>query len=217
MTFFISRITEDPFYVVSWIVVIIFSICVHEYAHAWTALRLGDDTAARNGHLTLNPMIQMGWMSLLLLALFGIAWGAVPVDPRRLRTAARAGWVAAAGPIANLLLAVAFSGLMVFSALALPEHAQLVPVSFFRFAAMANGVLFLLNLLPIPMFDGWTVLAAVARPLRTIDPARVQTLSWLLLFVIWTSPAGMWIWEGGARIAGRMSSGWAHLAGLFVG
>lgn len=217
MSFFISRIAEDPFYVVSWIVVIIFSICVHEYAHAWTALKLGDDTAARNGHLTLNPMIQMGWMSLLLLALFGIAWGAVPVDPRRLRTAARAGWVAAAGPIANLLLAVLFSGLVVASAMVLPESSQWVPVSFFRFAAMANGVLFLLNLLPIPMFDGWTVLAAFARPLQSVDPARVQTLSWLLLLALWTTPAGTWIWQGGATIATQLSLGWGHLAGLFVG
>ncbi|MCO5045505.1 MAG: hypothetical protein M9935_09575 [Kiritimatiellae bacterium] len=90
MSFFISRIAEDPFYVVSWIVIVTFSICVHEFAHAWMALRLGDDTAAREGHLSLNPLIQMGWMSLMLLALFGIAWGSVPVDPRRLRTAARA-------------------------------------------------------------------------------------------------------------------------------
>ncbi|MCZ7593377.1 MAG: site-2 protease family protein [Kiritimatiellae bacterium] len=216
MSFFISRIAEDPFYVISWIVVIIFSICVHEYAHAWTALKLGDDTAARNGHLTLNPMIQMGWMSLLLLALFGIAWGAVPVDPRRLRTAARAGWVAAAGPLANLLLAVIFSGLMVLSALVLPDSSQLVTVHFFRFAAMANGVLVVLNLLPIPMFDGWTVLAAIVPPLRAIDPVRVQTVSWLLLIAVWTTPAGFWIWNSGTAIATQMGLGWAHLAKLFM-
>lgn len=217
MPFFISRIADDPFYVVSWIVVIIFSICVHECAHAWMALRLGDDTAARHGHLSLNPLVQMGWMSLLLLALFGLAWGAVPVDPRRLRTAGRAAWVAAAGPLANLLLSVFFSGAMVASALVLPETLQTVPVHFFRFAALANGVLFLFNLLPIPMFDGWTVLSAFVRPLQRVDPVQVQSWSWLLLMAVWMTPAGDWIWRGGALLAGHLMLGWAHLAGLVVG
>ncbi|MBW7907718.1 MAG: site-2 protease family protein [Kiritimatiellae bacterium] len=217
MSFFISRIAEDPFYVVSWIVIVTFSICVHEFAHAWTALRLGDDTAAREGHLSLNPLIQMGWMSLMLLALFGIAWGAVPVDPRRLRTAARAAWVAAAGPLANLLLAFVFSGLMVAAATLLPESSRHVPVYFFRFAAVANGVLCLFNLLPLPMFDGWTVMAAVIPPLRAVDPARVQSLSWLALFAVFATPTGAWLWKGGSLLAGKMMLGWSHLALLAVG
>ena len=216
MQFFISRAAEDPFYVVSWIAVITFSICVHECAHAWAALKLGDDTAAENGHLSLNPMVQMGWMSLLLLALFGLAWGAVPVDPRRLRTAGRAALVAAAGPVANLLLAVVFSALMVASAF-LPEDAQTVPLAFFRLAAVANGVLFLFNLLPIPMFDGWTVLSAVVPPMQRVDPVQVQTWSWLLLLAVWTTPVGSFIWGAGALIANQMILAWAALATLIAG
>ncbi|HMP77454.1 MAG TPA: site-2 protease family protein [Kiritimatiellia bacterium] len=216
MQFFISRAAEDPFYVVSWIVVIIFSICVHECAHAWAALKLGDDTAAENGHLSLNPMVQMGWMSLLLLALFGLAWGAVPVDPRRLRTAGRAAWVAAAGPIANLLLAVVFSALMVASAF-LPSDSQAVPLAFFRLAAMANAVLCVFNLLPIPMFDGWTVLSAFVPPMQRVDPVRVQSWSWLLLLAVWTTPVGAFIWRAGAVISNEMILAWAALASRFAG
>lgn len=216
MSFFISRIAEDPFYVITWIVVITFSICVHECAHAWMALRLGDDTAAQNGHLSLNPLVQMGWMSLFMLAMFGLAWGAVPVNPRQLRTAGRAAWVAAAGPLANLLLVVVFTGLLVVAAAVLPESSSAASVRFFRYAALANGVLVLFNLLPIPMLDGWTVLSAIVPPLQRIDPARVQSFSWLVLLALWVTPAGSWIWDGGALLTYQCLVGWSHIAGLFI-
>lgn len=211
MNFFFSRIADDPVFVVSWCAVIAFSICVHEYAHAWTALRLGDDTAARQGHLSLNPMVQMGGMSLLLLALFGLAWGAVPVDPARLRTAGRAAAVAVAGPLANLALVLLFTGLLVGSTF-LPVTWQATSLSFFRLAALANGVLCLFNLLPIPMFDGWTVLAAVVKPMRRIDPLRVQSWSWLLILAVWVTPVGGYIWEGSSALVSRTVLVWAGLA-----
>jgi Zn-dependent protease len=71
---FIQQALTDPFLYFGWITFVVFSICCHEYAHAYTALRFGDDTAARNGHLTLNPLVQMGLQSLIVLALFGLAW-----------------------------------------------------------------------------------------------------------------------------------------------
>ena len=60
------------------------SICLHEYFHAQVAFWCGDDTAAHYGHLTLNPLRQMGWISLVMFFILGIAWGMVPVDRRRL-------------------------------------------------------------------------------------------------------------------------------------
>lgn len=211
MPFFIGRIAEDPFYVVSWIVVIIFSICVHECAHAWVALRQGDDTAANEGHLSLNPMVQMGGMSLLLLALFGLAWGAVPVDPRRLRGPWSAAWVAAAGPLSNLLLALLFSACMVACAF-LPDGSREIPLAFFRLAAVANGMLCVFNLLPIPMFDGWTILSSFVPPLQRIDPVQTQSWSWLLLLAVWVTPVGGYIWKIGGLLAGLMMLGWSSLA-----
>lgn len=210
MTIFLARASEDPFFVFSWIFVIIFSICVHEASHAWAALRQGDDTAAVHGHLSLNPLVQMGWTSLIMLALFGLAWGAVPVDPRRLRGPWSAAWVALAGPLANLALCVVFAGLTIGSAF-LPEAGGEVPLHFFRLAAIANGVLFVFNLLPIPMFDGWTVFAGFVPALRRIDPAQVQTYSWLLLLAIWVTPLGSGIWQAGSVLATRLMLAWAGL------
>lgn len=208
------RAAEDPFFVCAWILVIVFSICVHECAHAWSALRLGDDTAAAHGHLSLNPLVQMGVSSLVMLAIFGIAWGAVPVDPRRLRPLGSA-WVAAAGPLSNLALCAVFAGLTVLSVL-LPEATRENTLHFFRLAAMANGVLFIFNLLPIPMFDGWTVLAAFVPPMRGIDAQRVQSFSWLLLVAVWVTPLGGMIWQYGSQLAAQIMLGWAGLAAMFA-
>jgi Zn-dependent protease len=153
---FIESAFSNPYFFFSWVLIIVFSICVHEYAHAQMALWKGDDTAALLGHLSLNPLVQMGWMSLLLLALVGIAWGSVPVNPRQLRGRSAHAQVAFAGPVANLILCVlcALAGGLVEVA-GVGESI----VGFLMMASMANAVLFLFNMLPIPMFDGWTVLA----------------------------------------------------------
>lgn len=213
MQIFIAKAAEDPFFVFSWILIIVFSICVHECAHAWIALRQGDDTAAAGGHLSLNPLVQMGWSSLVMLAVFGIAWGAVPVDPRRLRSALAGAWVAAAGPLANLLMAFLFAGLAV-GALLLPDESQALVLQFCRLAAMANGVLFVFNLLPIPMFDGWTVLAAFIPAMQRIDPLKIQSYSWLLLLAVWVTPVGDYIWQAGSHLAAGFIMGWARVADL---
>lgn len=215
MQIFIAKAAEDPFFILSWMFIIVFSICVHECAHAWAALRLGDDTAASRGHLSLNPLVQMGWASLLMLALFGLAWGAVPVDPGRLRGRWRGAAVAAAGPLANLLLCVVCAGLTVAAAF-VPSGEENMLLQFFRIAAMANGVLFVFNLLPVPMFDGWTVLSAFLPPLRRIDPARVQSYSWLLLLALWVTPAGDMVWRSGSMLAGHLVMGWAGLVNLLA-
>ena len=89
MTLFVQYLSSDPLYFFSWTLAVIFSVCFHEYWHAATALKLGDDTAARAGHLSFNPMVQMGPASLIMLLLIGIAWGSVPVDPRRQRLGQR--------------------------------------------------------------------------------------------------------------------------------
>ena len=76
---FVENITENPAYYFSWIFAAGFSICCHEFAHAWTAVYYGDETPRE--HLTLNPLVQMGKQSLIMLFLIGIAWGSVPVNP----------------------------------------------------------------------------------------------------------------------------------------
>ena len=103
---FISTLFSDPRAFATITLIVIFSICLHEYMHAWVALKMGDPTAALHGHLTMNPFKQMGLMSLIMLALIGIAWGQVPVNPDNLPTRKKRIAVALAGVCANIFLAI---------------------------------------------------------------------------------------------------------------
>ena len=110
---FIQTMFRDPQMFFSQLLIVVFSICCHEYLHALTAYKLGDPTAAMRGHLTLNPLKQMGFISLLMLFFIGIAWGQVPVDTRNLRGKHAPALVAAAGPVTNLMLSLLFSLLFI--------------------------------------------------------------------------------------------------------
>lgn len=150
---YLARALEDPLLLFV-LAGVAFSICCHEYSHARVALAEGDPTAADAGHLTLNPLRQMGWISLVMLAVAGIAWGAVPVNPRNFRRPSSALRVALAGPLANLALWAA--ALLLSCLLGLLSAGPASDVLFHL--AVANAVLFLFNLLPIPGLDGSTVL-----------------------------------------------------------
>ena len=97
MNFFISNLFTNPFLFFTVVLTVGFSVCVHEYSHARVALALGDPTAAITGHLTLNPLKQMGLLSIVMLLVLGICWGAVPVNPRLVTPRKRA-LIALAGP-----------------------------------------------------------------------------------------------------------------------
>ena len=133
------------------------SLTVHEYAHGWMAYRYGDDTAKRMGRLTLNPLAHIslfGTIILPLIARFGWA-KPVPVNFSIL-TKGQIFKVAAAGPAANIFLALILTG--VFHLLR-PQ-----PTSLFGFfillAILFNLVLAVFNLLPIPPLDGSRMVAA---------------------------------------------------------
>lgn len=154
--FFIEKLFTNPQIFFQLAFIVIFSVCCHEFAHAWTALRQGDSTAADEGHLTLNPLKQMGTMSLLMLAIIGIAWGQVPVNPARMRHRWSHALVAFAGPGMNLLLFFAFAlGCAVTIILKGSENT----IQFFFLGTIMNMLLFLLNMMPVPPLDGWTLVS----------------------------------------------------------
>jgi Zn-dependent protease len=152
------------------IVPLVLSLTVHEYAHAWSAFRLGDDTAARMGRLTLNPIPHIDLLGTLILPLLGIPFGwakPVPVDPTRFRRDVpwRTGMAltAAAGPLANVVLAVVAT--VVFGLLARLAPEVLAGVRGLQpllvMVITLNVTLALFNLIPVPPLDGSRIVAGL--------------------------------------------------------
>ncbi|MGE0448636.1 MAG: site-2 protease family protein [Vicinamibacterales bacterium] len=155
-------------------IVLLFSLTVHESAHAWTADRLGDPTARALGRVSLNPIVHadpIGTVLFPLLAMIGgvplIGWAKpVPVNIRRLRRDRRDYvLVAVAGPASNLALAVIASLLLS----ALPPGPVLIGasdmttplVAFCVQALRINVLLAVFNMLPVPPLDGGNVLSGL--------------------------------------------------------
>lgn len=166
---FIAKLFDPAtqFYALCWIVIIVISITLHELAHGWMAVRLGDPTPMSRGRLTGNPFVHMGPYSLLALCLCGIAWGQMPIDPSRLRGKHGEAMVSAAGPAANVVLAlVALTalGLMIrFSLMPTDEVMASKVVTMLSVAGYANLWLAVFNLMPIPPLDGSHILASYNR------------------------------------------------------
>jgi len=137
---------------------LVFSLSFHEFAHAWMAYRLGDDTAARLGRLTLNPMAHLDPVGSIALLLMGFGWAKpVPVDTRHLNNPKEdMVKVAAAGPVSNLLLAV----LSAISLRILLTGGFISPEikTFLIIFMQINITLAVFNLLPISPLDGSQIL-----------------------------------------------------------
>lgn len=198
---FIQQLTENPALYFSWISIVAFSICIHEYAHAAMAFHYGDDTAARRGHLSLNPMVQLGPFSLVLLAVIGLAWGSVPVDESRLNGRKQVATVAFAGPMANLALVACFALLATLSTYIQGPFGKQAQW-FLQIGSFTNAMLFWLNILPLPMLDGWRILSALVPRFNTFTTAYKAYVPILLIVVILFTPLFNWIWSLGAATAG---------------
>ncbi|MFH0806433.1 MAG: site-2 protease family protein [Candidatus Brennerbacteria bacterium] len=152
------------------VIVLVFSVVIHEVSHGVVAERLGDPTARLAGRLTLNPLKHLDPFGSVLLPLMlsllpgGVIFGwakPVPYDPRNLRHPGRdAALVAAAGPVSNLLIALVFGLLFRFFAPGPGEAAvvgELFP-SLLAQIVIVNVWLAVFNLVPIPPLDGSKVL-----------------------------------------------------------
>ncbi len=146
------------------IVVVIFSVIIHEISHGYVAERLGDPTARMAGRLTLNPVSHIDPVgSILVPALLHfsgapmIGWAKpVPYNPNNLRDPIGGGAkIAAAGPLSNLILAAIFAVLIRFIGLTSSVS------YFFSWIVRRNIGLAIFNLLPIPPLDGSKVLFAL--------------------------------------------------------
>ncbi len=183
---------------------------VHEFSHALAAYRLGDSTARFMGRLTLNPVVHFDPLGGILLGLtflvsqgaFGFGWAKpTPVNPRNLE-GGRYGEaiVAAAGPISNLVLAIA-AALPLRYILATPSIAEQVPFIVLYVLLLfvnINIVLMVFNLFPIPPLDGSKVLFAFLPPQVAWRWRPIlEQYGFILLLIVFFVPPGQSI---GGRI-----------------
>src|SRR3990167_3483958 len=145
----------DPLQFLIWAAALVSAVTVHEFAHAWTAVRLGDPTPKLQGRLTLNPLAHLDPLGTLMLLLVRFGWGKpVVFDPYNLKNPRRdAAVISLAGPAANLLLASILSVLLriatsPFSAQYLLAHRDATKVDLF----MSKYGIFILILLVFPIF-----------------------------------------------------------------
>jgi Zn-dependent protease len=183
----------------------------HEFAHAWVATRLGDDTPRLQGRLTLNPLAHVDWLGTTILpaltSLFGgglLGWGKpVYSNPSKLRWGLNGlALVAMAGPASNVIFAVILAMVARATAAFAPALAQ--------FAARGVNLslyLAIFNMLPVPPLDGSKLLLAARIPLVVYNElARAGFL--LLIFAVSVSDLGRWMSQWSYE-------GTAHIFGLF--
>lgn len=200
------------FYTLSYVLIPLASaIVLHEYAHGWVANYFGDSTAKSLGRLTLNPLPHIDLVGSILVPLsliflfpggFLFGWAKpVPIDPRKLYNPKRdMAFVAAAGPLMNLALAIISSTLLYLFLVVDPNIQQnwppqpgieprqdllgmvLVPLTAMAlFSVVINTLLFAFNLLPIPPLDGSRIMTSIL-PLRpAIALARLEPYGMLII------------------------------------
>lgn len=199
-----TLLRDDPALLASWIVWVIGSIVLHELAHGWAAMWQGDDTPRASGHMTWNPLVHMGGMSLLVFALVGIAWGMMPVNPSRFRGRYGEVWVALAGPAMNLVLA---AGAIVLGSIwsgyfqGVPDPLWRNFMVFFIAGAFLNVALAVFNLLPVPPLDGSRILAGFSDSYRRLISHPQAIVISLILFLLVFARGGSFVFQIGRGVS----------------
>ncbi|MFA6522501.1 MAG: site-2 protease family protein [Patescibacteria group bacterium] len=160
---FLNLLLSTPILALVWVFAIIIAMTVHEFAHAYMAMRLGDHTAESMGRLTLNPLAHVDLFGLLPLLLLGFGWAKpVPFNPYNLKNPR---WdsviIALAGPAANIIMAtlaaIAFRALILTGVVSLTS---LLP-AFLVLLIVINLFLVFFNIIPIAPLDGSKIIDAL--------------------------------------------------------
>ena len=180
------------------IIILLFSVIIHEVMHGVVALKFGDHTAENAGRLTLNPIPHIDLVGTIILPLFSLYFGGilfgwakpVPVNPLNFSNIRRGElFVAAAGILANFSLAIIAA--LIFHILnAMPQTFPAIVGSLLRFTVLVNLVLGIFNLFPIPPLDGSKVLLSqlplnLARAYQKLEPYGI-----LILLIFMMIPFG---------------------------
>ena len=152
---FLSLFQSNASAAVAFLLGLVIGITVHEASHATSAYLLGDDTAYRDGRVTLNPVSHLDLLGSLMLLMAGFGWGRpTPVVPSKLRGGVFGPVaVALAGPVSNLLI-VAVCAVLYLLPPFQGGYLQIIALMM----AFTNALLFVFNLIPIPPLDGSKVI-----------------------------------------------------------
>lgn len=189
--------------IATWTLPVLLAITLHEVAHGWAALALGDRTAQMLGRLSLNPIKHVdpiGTVALPLILIitsslmgtqpFVFGWAKpVPIDTRNLASPRKdMAWIAVAGPASNFVQAVLWLGLMTFS---FGDYTQAIH-SMAIAGISINVLLIAFNLLPLPPLDGSRLVAAILPKQMAWQYDRLEPYGFIILLILmamgWLSP-----------------------------
>jgi Zn-dependent protease len=173
---------------------LLLALTVHEFAHGWVAYRLGDPTAKLAGRLTLNPLRHLDPIGTIAFFLIKIGWAKpVPVNAAYFKNPRKDMlWVALAGPMTNLAMAVisAVAAKVVWLLMEILPASPVVNALFVPFNAMLiasvwiNLVLCIFNFLPIPPLDGSRILSGILPPDLARSYAGIERYGFILILVL---------------------------------
>lgn len=176
------------------IVVLLFSVIVHEVMHGLVALKFGDDTAANAGRLTLNPIPHIDPVGTILLPALLILSGSpilfgwakpVPVNPLRLNNPKRdMMYVGISGPIANFLVAV-FASICLWLIRSFKMFVFVIPI--FQYLLAINIILALFNLVPVPPLDGSRIITGLLPDTLSYKYEKLTPFGFLIILFLLSS------------------------------
>ncbi|MGI6130668.1 MAG: site-2 protease family protein [Bacillota bacterium] len=189
---------NDLLYFLMTLPILLLALSVHEYAHAWAAVKLGDGTPRWEGRLTLNPLAHLDPVGLLALVLTRRFGWAKPVRVNPMNLANReAGMVmvSLAGPGANIVLAILLSAIikLIYGTYGFRHEAIAFAIVALDQGVWINLGLAVFNLIPIPPLDGSKILAAVLRGDAARVYYRLEQYSYIILLLFIMTPLSRWI------------------------